>query len=91
MGHGLVTALALPPYDSSSMAFRAAVYAHPDMVRISVLTQAGGFEMRVSGMLPGTELLVLGPAERPWRVLLTCEEAGWYAVSRPPVPPPDGG
>lgn len=84
-----VRVLALPPYDYSSMAFRAAVYTNPEVVWINALTQVGGFEMRISEMLPDTGFLVLGPGERPWQVLLTCEEAGWYTVSRAPVQPPD--
>lgn len=87
MGDGLVTALALPPYDSSSAVFRAAVYSHPEVVWMRV----GNVGLRVDEMAPGTTVRVLGPGERPWRALLTCEEAGWYAVSRVPVPPPDGG
>lgn len=85
-----VRVLALPPYDYSSMAFRAAVYTNPDAVRFRIrVDTVGDVDLRVTDMSPGTTFSVRGPVERPWLVLLTCEEAGWYTVSRAPVQPPD--
>lgn len=86
------TVRALAPYDDTSITFRTAVYKHPELVRVRLSVDGlGDVDLRVAELVPGASFIVRGPDERPWQVLLTCEEAGWYSVARWPVAAPDAG
>jgi hypothetical protein len=89
----LGAATALPPWSFAAPVFRAAVCAYPEDVWLEAPDLHGDPDarIRVSDLHPGTRILVNGSRDNGhrWQVILTCDQAGQFAVSRAPAAPPE--